>query len=177
MNDVDTTPGSEIKEYEDRWVLRPMRGGRVVRTSWHPERIEFAMDTPFRIVVGYGAEMAHGSIAEDAPTRHAISHWTKVEVAQMVSAPVLSSVLFKSGSLRIAFGNGWQLFVSDRHPDVSATVFFGDAPMWDRSGMVGQAGFPVVAIDPWTGRRIDAPPWPPRPPDLDFSNGSDDING
>ncbi|WP_157101296.1 hypothetical protein [Nocardia shimofusensis] len=166
---------SEIEEYEDRWILRPMRGARVIRTLWHPEHVEFETDTPFRIVVGYGAEMARGSIAEEAPSRHAIGHWARDEVEQMVSATILSPVFFKSGSLRIAFRNGWALFVSGRHPEVSAAVIFRDIPMWNRSGLVDSGEFSVVAVDRWTGRRIDAPPWPPRPSDIDTD--SDDING
>ncbi|WP_141807605.1 hypothetical protein [Nocardia bhagyanarayanae] len=177
MNNVTQNTRSEIKEYEDRWVLQPMRGGHIVHTIWHTEQVEFETDTSFRIVVGYRAEMAHGSIAEDAPARHPINHWMRSEVERMVSAPILSPVLFKSGGMRLAFGNGWKLFVSDRHPEVSAAVFFGDSPIWNRSGLVGHADFSVVAVDPWTGQRIDAPPWPPRPRDIDIDNNSDDING
>ncbi len=121
--------------------------------------------------------MAQGAIAEDFPGRHSISYWARAEVERMVSAPILSPVFFKSGSMRIGFGNGWTLFVSGHHPEVSAAVFFGDTLLWNRSGLVGHAGFSVVAVDPWTGQRIDGPPWPSRPRDIDFNNGSDDING
>jgi hypothetical protein len=177
MSDVDKNRRETIKEYEDRWIVQPLRGSRVVRTTWLPEQVEFETDTPFRIVVGYGAEMAPRSIAEDAPERHMIGHWTRAEVERNVSAPILSPVFFKSGSLRLGLGNGWNLFVSNRHPQVTATVFFGDTLMWNRSGMLSPAGFSVVTLDPWTGQRIDAPPWPPRPEDLDIDTDSDDING
>lgn len=166
---------SEIKEYEDRWVVQPMRGGRVVRTRWLPDQVEFETDTQFRIVVGYGAELAHGSIAEDSPGRHAIGHWSRDEVERMVAAPVVSPVFFKSGSLRVGFRNGWMLLVSHRHPEVSAALFFQDRPIWTRSGLRGSMEFTVVAVDPWSGRRIDAPPWPTRPSNLD--GNSEDING
>ncbi|MEV0246718.1 hypothetical protein AB0H76_09040 [Nocardia sp. NPDC050712] len=175
MNDVGDR--DTIKEYEDRWVLQPMRGSRVVRTIWHTGEVEFVTDRSFRIVVGLGAEMAYGSIAEDAPGRHALTYWPQAEVERMVSAPILSPVLFKSGGLRIALGNGWRLIVPERGPEVSAMVFFEDTLMWDRSEVFSPAVFPIAAIDPWTGQRIVAPPWPPRPDDLSVGTNSDDING
>ncbi|MFQ6331414.1 hypothetical protein ACLMAL_35515 [Nocardia sp. CWNU-33] len=174
---MDKNLGSEIREYEDRWVLRPMRGSRIIRTIWRPDLVEFETDTPFRIAVGYESEMAPRSVAEHAPERHTISHWPRTEVERNVSAPILSPVFFKSGGMRIGFGNGWKLFVSDRHPEVSATIFFGDTLMWSRSGLASPAEFPVVTLDPWTGQRIEAPPWPSRPPELEIDSGSDDING
>jgi len=48
--------------------------------------------------------------------------------------------------------------------------------LWTREGMSIQTEYPVLRIDPWTGRKVTTPEWPPRPPDLRINYESDDIN-
>ncbi|MEV6555469.1 hypothetical protein AB0M22_07125 [Nocardia sp. NPDC051756] len=166
----------EITEYENRWLLRPLQGSSVTHIEWRSDVFELSMDSPFRIVAGYGAELSPRSLSPDDPDRHAITHWPTTEVERILSAPIVAAVLFKSGSLRLGFRNGWNMFVSDRHPEVPAELFFGENLLWNRSGIVDQTEYPVVQVDPWTGKPITAPPWPSRPDDLDINYDSDDIN-
>jgi|GEM_PF-6528361 len=166
-----------IKEYEDRWVLQPMRGSRITAVEWRASDFELIFDSQFGLAVGYGAELSHKSLAEDDPDRHAITHWPTAEIERYLDEPITSAVCFKSGSLRIGFRNGWKLFVSDRHPEVVASILFDGREIWNRSGLASDPGYPVLAIDPWTGEKIQGPPWPPRPDDYLVDYDSDDING
>ncbi|WP_159080698.1 hypothetical protein [Nocardia suismassiliense] len=166
----------EITEYEDRWLLRPLRHSQVTHIAWGSDNFELLLDPPFRIVAGYSAELSPRSLSRDDPNRHVITHWPTTEVERNLSAPIVAAVFFKVGSLRLGFRNGWNMFVSDRHPDVSVAIYSDDTLLFDRSGIVDQTKYPVVQVDPWTGNRIIAPPWPPKPADLDIDYDSDDIN-
>ncbi|WP_157103861.1 hypothetical protein [Nocardia harenae] len=95
---------------------------------------------------------------------------------QLLDASVTSPVFFKDGGLRIALSNGWKIFVSARRPAVRAELLHNGAIVWTRAGLADDPCFPVVQIDPWTGRNISAPPWPGRPDGIG-SNRTDDING
>lgn len=167
---------SEIKEYDDRWIIQPLRGSRIANIEWRADGFEFHLDSGFRIAAGYGTELSPRSLAEDDPNRHAITHWPKSKIEKTLTEPIVSPVFFKSGSFRIGFRNGWNMFVSDRHPEIPAEVLWGDILIWNRSGIANQSGYPVVTVDKWSGARIQAPPWPSRPADLEINYNSDDIN-
>ncbi|MFI9401089.1 hypothetical protein [Nocardia sp. NPDC052316] len=166
----------EIKEYDDRWLLRPLRDSQVVHIEWGADHFELSLDSAFRIVASYETELSPRSLAPDHPDRHVITHWRPAEVERNISAPIVSAVLFKSGCLRVGFRNGWNMFVSYRQPDAAFGIFSGETLMSDRSGMQDQVEYPVVQVDRWTGRRITAPPWPPKPDNLAINYDSDDIN-
>ncbi|WP_194836294.1 hypothetical protein [Nocardia sp. XZ_19_369] len=166
----------EITEYEDRWLLRPLRDSCVLDIEWGSDSFELLLNSPLRIVAGYGAELSPRSLALDDPDRHVITHWSTTVVERNLSASIVSAVLFKSGRVRLGFRSGWNMFVSYRQPDVAFAVFSGETLISDRSGMLDQTEYPVAQVDRWTGRRITAPPWPPRPNDLAINYDSDDIN-
>lgn len=166
----------EIREYEDRWVLQPLRGSRVAHIAWNPDDFEILFDTPFRVIADYETELSPRSLAEDDPDRHRITHWPSTDVETFLAAPIVSAVAFKSGGLRIGYRNGWNMFASYRSRESSTAIFSGRTLIWNSSGIASQTIYPVVTIDKWTGRIIEAPPWPPRPANLDINYASDDIN-
>lgn len=165
----------EIKEYEDRWILRPLRGSRIIHTEWRSNDIEFSLDSPFRLIVDYTAELSPRSLAKTDPDRHPITYWSKTDIERMLSTPIMSAVFFKTGDIRISFRNGWILFISAGTVEPSKLIT-DDGLLWNGSEIANQMDYPVVAIDPWTGNRIEAPPWPSRPADLEINYDSDDIN-
>ncbi|QBS41103.1 hypothetical protein [Nocardia sp. CS682] len=166
----------EIIEYDDRWLLRPLRGSCVVGIEWGSDSFELLLDSPLRIVAGYGAELSPQSLALDHPDRHVITHWPTTVVERNLSAPIVSAVLFKSGRVRLGFRNGWIMFVSYRQPDLAFAVFSGETLISDRTGLLDQTEYSVVQVDRWTGEQITAPPWPSKPDDLPINYDSDDIN-
>lgn len=166
----------EIVEYEDRWLIKPLRGRVAERFVWHEDTVEIYFDRDFRLVIGRGAELSLRNISPSAPQRHSIEHWPSSDVERYLSSEVLSPVFFKSGGMRIAFRTGWLLLVADDLSDVAASLCSSRGLLWTRTGLVEQPEYPVVMIDPWTGDRIPGPQWPPRPKDLDIDYDSDDIN-
>ncbi|MFE9578231.1 hypothetical protein ACFYO1_17720 [Nocardia sp. NPDC006044] len=167
---------NEIIEYEDRWLLWPLRGSRGARIEWGADEFELSMDSGFRIVAGYGTELSP-RFYRGFPDRRVITHWSKTEVERILKAPIKATAFFKNGCVRLGFGKGWVMLTSEHYPDVPFAVYSGEDLLWRRSGLVEQTKYPVIQVDPWTGTRITAPPWPSRPDDLNIVYDSDDING
>ncbi|KAA8888196.1 hypothetical protein F3087_14155 [Nocardia colli] len=165
----------EIIEYEDRWLLWPLRDSRGNRIEWGSDEFALSMDSGFRIVAGYGTELSP-RFYRGFPDRHVITHWPKAEVEQILGAPVKATAFFKTGCVQLGFGNGWVMLTSEHYPDVPFSVYSGKDLLWRRSGMVEQTKYPVIQVNRWTGDRITAPPWPSRPADLNINYDSDDIN-
>ncbi|MBB5912881.1 hypothetical protein BJY24_001748 [Nocardia transvalensis] len=166
----------EIVEYDDRWVVKPLRGQVAEHFMWQVDAVEMYFSSGFRLVVGCGAELSLRNISSDAPERHPVTYWPQSEVEEILSSEVLSPVFFKTGSMRVAFRNGWILLVADGAPDVDVSMYSDRGLLWTRSGLIEQPEYPVIMIDPWTGNQISGPPWPPKPDDLDINYDSDDIN-
>lgn len=166
----------EIKEYDDRWILSPMRGSEVCRVAWQADAVELLFSNSFRLIVGYDSELSPRSLAKDAPERKAITHWTRGEVENFLASPVVSPVFFKSGAARIAFKNGWKLILNDDPETSAVTLYDGESPLWTRTRLTPQNRYRIVRIDPWTGDSVTTPEWPPRPENLDVNYDSDDIN-
>ncbi|MGV9674837.1 hypothetical protein ACWDSJ_06130 [Nocardia sp. NPDC003482] len=120
----------EIIEHEDRWILLPLRGGRVVGVDWRPEEVGLLLDTDFLIVIGYDAELSPQSVAKDAIGRHQIGHWRRDEVENALKSEILSPVFFKSGGARVAFRNGWKLFLPECPATSPAAVVAGSQGHW-----------------------------------------------
>ncbi|MEV6280329.1 hypothetical protein [Nocardia sp. NPDC051832] len=162
-----------IKEYDDRWIMDPIRGAKVSGIDWHADRIDIRFGGMATLTVGYDAELAPRSLLEDNPDRHPITYWTRADLERNLASPIASPVFFKSGRVRLGFRNGWKLFSSIH--DTPTTLKLGNDCIWTPSGLSTSTEYPVLQIDKWTGMAIEAPPWPGRPKDLHFDD-SDDIN-
>lgn len=164
-----------VIEYDDRWIVRPLRR-RVIRgIRWAPDRVELICNPFLAVVVGLDARLSP-VFHKDDPRRHPITYWSKQKAAQLLATPILSAVFFKSGHLRFGFENGWNL-TSARQPERPPCAYTREGVLWDGSVWHEHPGYRVVAVDKWSGQVISAPPWPMRPPELGSESGSRDING
>ncbi|NKY44297.1 hypothetical protein [Nocardia cerradoensis] len=169
-------PGTII-EHDDRWLLKPLRGHAVSRINWQSDHIELAFDDGnFHILIGYDAELSAKTLAKDSPNRHGINHWSRLQIEEFLAARIVSAVLFKSGAVRLAFKNGWILFIGADSHDYPPEVRFNNRTLWNPTGIVDRSIFDVQPIDPWTGQQVTPPDWPSRPDYLQDRSESDDIN-
>lgn len=166
----------EIIEHEDRWIILPLRGSRIVASEWYPGQVDLIIDTGFKVVIGYDAELSLRTSKEDSPDRHELPHWPREEAKRILESEILSPVFFKSGGARIALRNGWLLLLADLPARSPAAVYSESSLLWTRDGLSSQTEYPVLRIDPWTGRILTTPEWPSRPSDLAINYESDDIN-
>ncbi|MEV4236932.1 hypothetical protein AB0J47_17335 [Nocardia sp. NPDC049737] len=166
----------EIIEHEDRWIILPLRQSRIVATEWHSNQVDLILDTGFKVVVGYDAELSLRTSKEESPGRHELTHWSSEEAERILESEILSPVFFKSGGARIALRNGWLLLLADRPATSPAAVYSQSSLLWTRDGLSSQTEYPVLRIDPWTGQLVTTLEWPPRPSDLAINYESDDIN-
>lgn len=122
----------ETQELDDRWIL-PLRDSTVTAVEFG-DNVTFVLDSGVRIVVGSGACFTEGSIRAPGVDVRTLAQWGADLVGRSVGARVLSAVGFKSGALRVVFGNGWQLTVrSTVEPFVAAAVVRADTILWART--------------------------------------------
>ncbi|MFD3508765.1 DUF6188 family protein [Nocardia sp. NPDC058666] len=116
-----------MTELEDRWIL-PLRGQAVMSTTWRDNAIELTTNEGSVITVGITALLSPGHATKNDPDRRPLITWDRSVVEEMVCARIISSVGFKSGTLRVKFENGWTLLA--RRDDAVATAKFGDGRSW-----------------------------------------------
>ncbi|MEV5650221.1 hypothetical protein AB0L57_18395 [Nocardia sp. NPDC052254] len=166
-----------IIEHEDRWLLKPLRGHTVSRIDWEADHLELILDgDDFRILIGYDAELSPRTLAKDSPDRHSIDHWSRHQIEELLATKIVSAAFFKTGAVRLAFKNGWILFISADPGDYSPAVQFDNRILWNTDGIVDRSLFDIHSIDPWTGQHVTPPDWPSRPAYLENRPESDDIN-
>ncbi|MEV0686052.1 DUF6188 family protein [Nocardia sp. NPDC050378] len=118
---------SILTELEDRWIL-PLRDQAVMSTTWRNNAIELATNEGSVITVGTAALLSPGHATKSDPDRRPLITWDASVVEEVVCARIISSVGFKSGTLRVKFANGWTLLA--RKDDAVATVRFSDGRSW-----------------------------------------------
>ncbi|MFC9966026.1 DUF6188 family protein [Nocardia ignorata] len=119
--------GSILTELEDRWIL-PLRGQSVMSTTRRDNVIELTTDEGCMITVDMAALLSPGHATKSDPDRRPLITWDASVVEEAVCARIISSVGFKSGTLRVKFENGWTLLA--RKDDATASVRFGDDSLW-----------------------------------------------
>ncbi|MBO0853801.1 MAG: hypothetical protein J2P18_08535 [Nocardia sp.] len=166
-----------VVEYHDRWLLKPLRGRSVSDILWREDRIELLLYIrSWRMVIGYDTELSPKSLAKNSPDRHSIRHWSRSEVEDHLSAPILSTPFFKSGAARLGFKNGWNLFTPESERLFDPELWIEDQLVWTPVGIIASPILEIHAVDPWTGRPVTPPHWPGRPENLSYRDDSDDIN-
>lgn len=120
-----------MQEREDRWIL-PLRGDTVTRID-PGEQTVFVLDSGVRIIVGEHAYFTDGPFRGPETALTELVQLDPDDLNKSVGARVLSSVGFKSGSLRVVFSSAWHLNVTGAQPLVPAAVVSGETVMWMRS--------------------------------------------
>lgn len=122
---------TNMQEREDRWIL-PLRGDTVTRIE-PGEHTVFVLDSGVRIIVGEHAYFTDGPFRGPETIMTELAQLQQDDLNKSVGAQVLSSVGFKSGSLRIVFSSAWHLNVTGAQPLVPAAVISGETVMWMRT--------------------------------------------
>ncbi|MGW7427608.1 DUF6188 family protein [Streptomyces sp. NPDC054813] len=119
-------------ETDDRWIV-PLRGHRVARVG-RDDTVTLAFEPDAEITVGGGAFWTQGSIGAPGAVKRRVAELGDEEVQELVGVPVLSAVCFKSGSLRVVFGNGRHLNAEPASTLAGAVVRIGDTVWRQRPG-------------------------------------------
>jgi hypothetical protein len=137
----------EIISTPDRWVFN-MRDHIVTKIT--PGKLfTFNLAPPGRVTVGNDALLSNGpllrSMINGEPSEKysvaTLKEYDQNTLGQLIEKRLLATVGFKSGSMRIAFENGWQLNTLARRPFVPALIESNSSTLWQRArsgeGLVG----------------------------------------
>jgi hypothetical protein len=135
-----------LRELDDRWIL-PLRGHHVTGFDLG-DSVAISVEPNITVEVGYGAVISVGMFAPD-DSEYTRLAWPpteeiRIELSKIVGAKVLSAVGFKSGTLRIAFGNKLHLNIP-RQSQVDGAVIREGIYLWRRTaGVVSSDSQDVV---------------------------------
>ena len=115
-----TTP----TETDDRWIM-PLRGHRVTRVG-RDGVVTLTLEPDAELTVGGGTIWTQGSIGAPGVERRRVAELEAEDIQELVGVPVVSAVCFKSGSLRVVFGNGRHLNAKAGSSVTGAVVRIGD---------------------------------------------------
>ncbi|MEV0331353.1 hypothetical protein [Nocardia sp. NPDC050717] len=118
-----------MRELEDRWIL-PLRGDSVVDIDWDPRDVRLTLDSQATIVVGYGAHLTPGNGSTFDRDAKPLGDWERSVADEALRDRIVSSVGFKSGTLRVWFANGWGLISRTHYTNAAAAVYLNDDLLW-----------------------------------------------
>jgi len=102
-----TNTGAEPSEHEDRWVLN-LRGTSIARISVDFQ-LTLTLESGWAVALEGPARLSSGSAHADRGVLLSPESQDVAAALPLFGATVLSLVAFKSGGLRVVFGNGAHL--------------------------------------------------------------------
>ncbi|MBO0804813.1 MAG: hypothetical protein J2P25_17285 [Nocardiopsaceae bacterium] len=104
-----------VRELSDRWILglRPL----LVTSAELSDGLTVSLEDGTTINVGDTATFGPGSARDRKSDHKPIDRLSSDDIEFLSSTTIASAVLFKSGSLRVVFSTGHQLYASEQdHP-------------------------------------------------------------
>ncbi|MFB7876262.1 DUF6188 family protein [Nocardia sp. NPDC056064] len=125
-------------ELDDRWIL-PLRGNAVTGISWHGDSVTMSLENSFSLAVGSDAYLTPGTGRRNDVEAKPVFEWHREVAERAMRSQVVSSVGFKSGTIRIRFHNGWGL-VARIGGGVQAVVMENGRVLWAQVANAGADG-------------------------------------
>ncbi|MFD6393724.1 DUF6188 family protein [Nocardia sp. NPDC060259] len=125
-----------MQELDDRWIL-PLRGRSVIGIDWRASDLLLDLGNEHSILVGYGAHLTPGNGKADDPNFKPLTEWDRKVADEALRSSIVSSVGFKSGTLRIRFNNGWGLVARPIYKNSSAIVYAEGRVLWQQTAVGG----------------------------------------
>ncbi len=128
-----------MRKLTDRWIL-PLRDDSVVDIGWGPEHVHLILDSQASIVVGYGTHLTPGNGSALDRDAKPLADWERSVAEEALRGRIVSSVGFKSGTLRVWFANGWGLISRLHYANTAAAVYLQDDLLWIQTESGGSVG-------------------------------------